>query len=144
MEHRDTAPDNISVTGAGRIVLDFGTARQALGSHTRSLAPIHNAGFSPEEQYRISGEQGPYINQYGVGNCAEAGILALSPGVGLAHDGTRLAAQVGGRVRVAPHKVSKKGVRPGKNRAEIRSGTFRLEYIGPSWKIRTLDPAKEK
>jgi serine/threonine protein kinase len=63
--HRDVAPDNIYITSTGRIILlDFGAAKDALGSHSRSLAAVHKEGFSPEEQYRVSGQQGPYTDIY--------------------------------------------------------------------------------
>lgn len=63
--HRDLSPDNIYVTRNSRImILDFGAARDALGSHSRSLAMVHKEGFSPEEQYRVSGQQGPWTDIY--------------------------------------------------------------------------------
>lgn len=65
--HRDMSPDNVYVTRDSRImILDFGAARDALGSHSRSLAMIHKEGFSPEEQYRVSGDQGPWTDIYAV------------------------------------------------------------------------------
>ncbi|WP_295882296.1 serine/threonine-protein kinase [uncultured Thiohalocapsa sp.] len=63
--HRDLSPDNIYITRTSRVmILDFGAARDALGSHSRSLAMVHKEGFSPEEQYRVSGHQGPWTDIY--------------------------------------------------------------------------------
>lgn len=63
--HRDLSPDNVYITRSSRImILDFGAARDALGSHSRSLAMVHKEGYSPEEQYRVSGQQGPWTDIY--------------------------------------------------------------------------------
>lgn len=64
--HRDVKPHNIYLTAQGRpILLDFGSARQAMGERSRSLSVMLTEGYAPFEQYTRRGGQGPWTDIYG-------------------------------------------------------------------------------
>jgi len=63
--HRDIKPRNIYLTEGGiPILLDFGTARFAIGERSRSLSVVLTPGYSPFEQYQRKGKQGPWTDIY--------------------------------------------------------------------------------
>ena len=69
--HRDIKPANIFVRKDDSLVLlDFGAARHAIGTKSRSLTTIVTPGYAPFEQYHSHGNQGPWTDLY-----ALAGVL---------------------------------------------------------------------
>jgi non-specific serine/threonine protein kinase len=68
--HRDIAPDNVLLSGAGLpVLLDFGAARHLIGDRTQSLTAVLKPSYAPIEQYAESRQlrQGPWTDLYALG-----------------------------------------------------------------------------
>ena len=79
--HRDIKPANFFVRRSDEspVLLDFGSARQALGRRSRSVTAIASAGYSPPEQYESEGEQGPWTDIYALSALCYRAITGEAP-----------------------------------------------------------------
>ncbi|MBF0262784.1 MAG: SUMF1/EgtB/PvdO family nonheme iron enzyme [Magnetococcales bacterium] len=67
--HRDLKPPNILIRADGTpVILDFGSARQAVAGQGDQMTSLLSLGYSPFEQYDSSGDrQGPWSDIYAMG-----------------------------------------------------------------------------
>lgn len=79
--HRDIKPANIYIREDGSAVLiDFGSARQALGIQTQTLTTLVSPGYAPFEQYSSDGaQQGPWTDIYALGATAYRAMTGRAP-----------------------------------------------------------------
>ncbi|MDX1515020.1 MAG: protein kinase, partial [Gammaproteobacteria bacterium] len=79
--HRDIKPANIFLRENGSpVLIDFGSARQALGHETRTLTTLVSPGYAPFEQYsNRADEQGPWTDIYSLAATMYRGVAGISP-----------------------------------------------------------------
>jgi len=78
--HRDIKPDNIFIRKDGApVLIDFGSARQAIGGATQTLTTIVSPGYAPFEQYTTSSQQGPWSDIYALGGVLFFAVTGHNP-----------------------------------------------------------------
>ncbi len=79
--HRDIKPANIFIRVDGDpVLLDFGSARQALSGQDQSLTSIFSKGYAPIEQYNTEDEQqGAWTDIYAFGATMYRAVAGVPP-----------------------------------------------------------------
>ena len=79
--HRDIAPDNIIIRKSGDpVLIDFGSARGEIASHTKTVSALVKPGYSPYEQYaETSRQQGPWTDIYALGGTLYHAVTGKRP-----------------------------------------------------------------
>lgn len=80
--HRDISPDNVMILRDGRpVLLDFGSARRAIGHRNGAMTVLVKPNFAPIEQYGddSSLRQGPWTDLYALGATLRFALTGEAP-----------------------------------------------------------------
>ena len=79
--HRDIKPGNIVIrdTDGSPVLLDFGSARQAIEAKSRPITSIVTPGYAPIEQYSSQVRQGPWTDIYALGGVCYRALTGQVP-----------------------------------------------------------------
>jgi len=78
--HRDIKPSNIFIRDSGApLLIDFGSARLAISSATRTITSVLTPGYAPLEQYSNDGNQGPWTDIYSMAGVMYRAVMGDNP-----------------------------------------------------------------
>ena len=78
--HRDIKPENVFLlTNGNPLLIDFGSARQAIGQKSKVLTQVFTPPFAAVEQYSTTGEKTAALDLYSLGVCIYLAITRFLP-----------------------------------------------------------------
>lgn len=78
--HLDIKPGNIFIrTDGSPVLIDFGSARQALAHGPAAIAPMYTPGFAAPELYKQRDRMGPWTDIYAIGASLYACVAKVGP-----------------------------------------------------------------
>ncbi|WP_170936988.1 MULTISPECIES: serine/threonine-protein kinase [Rhodomicrobium] len=80
LAHRDIKPDNVFMRqGTTPVLIDFGAARNVFTGRSETVAAIVTPGYSPNEQYSGTVNQGPWTDIYTMGAVVYRMVVGDAP-----------------------------------------------------------------